>query len=725
MVQKEKKPKDRMKRKLSPQKIKTFGLVILILSAVFAFLALVLPDIISNSAYQMQVGDVANQDIVAPYSLSFESKLLTEKTKQEAAANIEPIYLPADPAIGRHQLESLRAKLYFITTIRQDDYSTLDQKISDVLAIDEIPLSIESAEKLITLDDQNWEAIQTEAASLLEQIMRNTIRTSNLNQVRNTIPSVVDYSFIEEHANLVIELVSSLIVPNSLYSEEKTQNAINDAVSSVVPVSRTFVSGETLIQRGQIISLEAIESLNAYNLIQRDDSYKEIIAAGLIVLVMFVFIGYYFSRRRLSLTSNLRGMLLVALTFVIFLYVARFFAIDRTIVPYLFPLAAFSLTLTVIFELEIGLVFTLALGILTAFGSPKGFDLTLFYIIPSLIGMLIISRVKRISTFFAAAIAIGLIGTGIILAYRLADSVTDWVGIATLSAASMVNGLTSASLALFLQHIFALWLDVVTSLQLMDLTRSDHPLLQVILKNAPGSYQHSLMVSNLAENAAESINANALLVRTGALFHDCGKTANPQFFIENQVADNINSHDDIDYVTSAATIIQHVSDGVDLAKKHHLPSQVINFIREHHGTLLTRYQYTQALKSTNDQKSVDQELFRYPGPKPQSKETALLMLADGMEARARAEAPKEDEELLALIAKVIKYYEQEGQLEDTPLTLKDLKTVSDSFFNTLKGIYHPRIQYPELTRNEPNVKLKNKPKRMEPDKQLIEENLHD
>ena len=714
-----------MKRRLSPQKIKTFSLIILILSGIFAFLALVLPDIISNSAYQMQVGDVANQDIVAPYSLSFESKLLTEKAKQEAAANIEPIYLPADPAIGRHQLESLRAKLYFITTIRQDDYSTLDQKINDILAIDGIPLSTESAEKLISIDDRNWESIQTEAASLLEQMMRNTIRTSNLNQVRNTVPSIVDYSFVEEQANLVIELVSSLIVPNSLYSEEKTQNARNDAVITVEPVSRTFVSGETLIQRGQIISPEAIESLNEYNLIQRDDSYKEIVAAGLIVLVVLVFIGYYFSRRRLSLTSNLRGMLVVALTFLIFLFVARFFAIDRTIVPYLFPLAAFSLTLTVIFELEIGLVFTLALGVLTAFGSPKGFDLTLFYIIPSLIGMLIISRVKRISTFFAAAIAIGLIGTGIILAYRLADSVTDWVGIATLSAASMVNGLISASLALFLQHIFALWLDVVTSLQLMDLTRSDHPLLQVILKNAPGSYQHSLMVSNLAENAAESINANALLVRTGALFHDCGKAANPQFFIENQVSDNINSHDDIDYVTSAATIIQHVSDGVELAKKHHLPSQVINFIREHHGTLLTRYQYTQALKSTNDQKSVDQELFRYPGPKPQSKETALLMLADGMEARARAELPKEDEELLALIAKVIKYYEQEGQLEETPLTLKDLKTVSGSFFNTLKGIYHPRIQYPELTRNEPKIKMKIKPKHTEPNTQLIEENLHD
>lgn len=686
------------------RKLKVYGtkqakkvpsLLILIITGVIVFIVLVLPEITSNSLYQLSAGDVITQDILAPYSLTYESPILTEKVKQEAAARVEPVYLPADPSVGRYQIETLRSVMYYISTIRQDTFANNDQKISDLLSIKEISLSNDSAQNILDLSDQSWEKIQSEAALLLEQMMRNTIRSTNLIQVRNSVPSIVDYSFQEQQTSVIIDLVSPLIIPNSLYSDEKTQAAIESATSSISPITRSFISGETLIRRGQILNIEVLEALDKYGLIQRGDSYKEIIAAAIIIFVICIFIGFYFSRRQLPFTNNLRSMLLIAIVFIAFLGVARFFVIDRTIIPYLYPLAAFGLSLTIIFNLEIGMIFSLALGILTAFGSPKGFDLTLFYIIPCLIGMLIIGKAKRIATFIGSAMGIGLIGAGIILAYRLPDSVTDWVGIATLSAASMINGFLSASLALFLQYIFSQWLDIVTSLRLMDLTRPDHPLLQFMLKNAPGSYQHSLMVSNLAESAAEAINANALLVRTGAIYHDCGKGANSQFFIENQIPDQIDSHEDIDHVTSAATIIQHVIDGVELAKKYHLPSQVIDFIREHHGTLITRYQYAKALESATSPEDIDSELFRYPGPKPRSRETGILMLADGTEARARAELPKDDEAIRALIRKVIEYLMKEGQLMDTDLTLRDLEIVSHSFFDSLRRIYHPRILYPE------------------------------
>jgi putative nucleotidyltransferase with HDIG domain len=686
------------------RKLKVYGtehakkvpsLLILIVTGVIAFIVLVLPEITSNSLYQLSAGDVVTQDILAPYSLTYESPILTEKVQQEAAARVEPVYLPADPSIGRYQIETLRSVMYFISTIRQDAFANNDQKISDLLSIKEISLSYDSAQNILDLSDQSWEKIQSEAALLLEQMMRNTIRSTNLTQVRNSVPSIVDYSFQEEQTSVIIDLVTPLIIPNSLFSEEKTQAAIESAISSISPITRSFISGETLIRRGQILNIEVLEALDQYGLIQRGDIYNEIIAAAIIVFVICIFIGSYFSRRQLPFTNNLRSMLLISIVFISFLGVARFFVIDRTIIPYLYPLAAFGLSITIIFNLEIGMIFSLALGVLTAFGSPKGFDLTLFYIIPCLIGMLIIGKAKRIATFIGSAMGIGLIGAGIILAYRLPDSVTDWVGIATLSAASMVNGFLSASLALFLQYIFSQWLDIVTSLRLMDLTRPDHPLLQFMLKNAPGSYQHSLMVSNLAESAAEAINANALLVRTGAIYHDCGKGANSQFFIENQIPDQINSHEDIDHVTSAATIIQHVIDGVELAKKYHLPSQVIDFIREHHGTLITRYQYAKAMESATSPEDIDSELFRYPGPKPRSRETGILMLADGTEARARAELPKDDDAIRALIGKVIAYCMNEGQLMDTDLTLRDLEIVAHSFFDSLRRIYHPRIQYPE------------------------------
>jgi len=204
-----------------------------------------------------------------------------------------------------------------------------------------------------------------------------------------------------------------------------------------------------------------------------------------------------------------------------------------------------------------------------------------------------------------------------------------------------------------------------------------------------------LQVANLAEQAAEKIGADPLLTRVGAQFHDIGKALNPVFFIENQVPGNVNTHQDIAPEESAATIIRHITDGVQLARKYRLPGRLQDFILEHHGTLITRYQYTQAMNAANgDATQVDIEKFRYPGPRPSSRETALLMLADASEARARAERPTDDDGLRALVRSVIETVQKYGQLDDTLLTLRDLSLITESFVTTLRGTYHPRIQYP-------------------------------
>jgi hypothetical protein len=266
----------------------------------------------------------------------------------------------------------------------------------------------------------------------------------------------------------------------------------------------------------------------------------------------------------------------------------------------------------------------------------------------------------------------------------------------TLIGAAAFNGAASASLALLLQYLFAQQLGLVTPLQLLEVSRPDHPLLQFFLRSAPGTYQHSLQVSNLAEQAAEAIGADQLLVRVGALYHDCGKAMNPQFFIENQLPDAINTHDNMDPLDAARTVILHVTDGLALARKHRLPSRIQDFISEHHGTLATRYQYNRAVEAAGgDPSKVDLNLFRYPGPSPQSRETAILMLADGTEARARAERPVDEAGLRALIHRVVDHCQQDGQLDATRLTLRDLHLITESFTSTLRGTYHSRIQYPK------------------------------
>jgi putative nucleotidyltransferase with HDIG domain len=253
----------------------------------------------------------------------------------------------------------------------------------------------------------------------------------------------------------------------------------------------------------------------------------------------------------------------------------------------------------------------------------------------------------------------------------------------------------SASLTLVGFFLLGGLFDITTSLQLIELARPDHPLLQFILRNAPGTYQHSLQVANLAEQAAERIGANAMLIRVGALYHDCGKALHPQYFVENQL-DGVNIHESLDPYASAEIIVGHVRDGVTMARRHRLPSRIRAFVNEHHGTLKTSYQYKRALDAAgNDPSKVDESKFTYPGPRPQSKETALMMLADGCEAKARSDRPGSEEDLTRIVKSVIDDRMAKGQLDDTGLTLRDLQLVCESFVNTLKGMFHPRLQYPE------------------------------
>jgi len=679
--------------------------IILIVSGLIAFFALILPQSFRQSSFPMEIGDVAAQDILAPYSLTFESEVLTEQARQEAANAVNPIYLPTDPSIGRRQVERLRTILYYLTTIRQDSYASREQKLSDIQAINEINFSEETRNRILEISASRWEEVESEATNVLEQIMRNTLREGDIYGAKRNIPSLVDFSFPEDQARIVVELVEPFVVPNSLYSEEQTQVAREEARQSVDPVIRSFIAGETLVRRGQIIREVEWEALQRYGLIQPANRTQDIIGAGILSLTAFLLIGLYFKKQNAYEEYSVKAILLIAGTFLVFLAAARFVIFDRTVLPYIYPIAAFGLSLSVLFNFEVAAILSLILAVMTAYGMPNGFDLTIFYVIPGIIGMLALGKGRRIAAFFGAGITIGFAGVAVILAYRLPDSLTDWIGIATLSGVSMLNGVGVAGLTLLLQYGFSQILGKTTALQLLDHARPDHPLLQQILRNAPGSYQHSLQVANLAEQAAEAIGANGLLVRVGAIYHDCGKSKNPQFFIENQVKEEIDAHDDLDPVVSAQTIINHVIEGVELAKKYHLPDQIIDFIREHHGTMYTHYQYSQAVKEAGDPSEVDKSLFTYPGPKPQSRETALLMLADGTEARARSEVPRDEAELRSLIDVVFEFYEKNGQLDDTNLTLKDLQVIKDSFFHTLMGTYHPRVKYPDLKKPEQPMKV--------------------
>jgi putative nucleotidyltransferase with HDIG domain len=291
----------------------------------------------------------------------------------------------------------------------------------------------------------------------------------------------------------------------------------------------------------------------------------------------------------------------------------------------------------------------------------------------------------------------------------------DWVGLATLGGAAVFSGIASTSIALPLQYLLAQFLGLTTALQLLEISRPDSPLLNYFLQHAPGTYQHSLQVANLAEQAGERIHADTLLLRVGSLFHDVGKSSNPLFFVENQPPNQIDSHNDLVPEISAEVIIRHVEDGLKLARKFRLPRRLFDFISEHHGTLVTRYQYNLALQAAKgDPSKVEESRFRYPGPSPRSKETALLMLADGVEARARAERPRNDDEVRALVKNVVERCQKDGQLDDTPLSQQDLARITESFIDTLRVTYHPRLEYPPEQLASQSLPIGDDPKKSNP-----------
>jgi len=679
-----------------PARIRLFQVILLVVTSIISYGALVLPTLLLQSAAPLQPGDVSPSDFQATRNIDYISEVRTEDARSAAENAVAPVYAPPSPAIARGQIDRLRAALEYIALVRAEENSTPEQKAADIAALADVKLEPETIESILALPQPRWDAIQQESLSVLEQMMRRTIRDQELESTRRTIPSLVSLALNEEQSMLVAELVTAFVAPNSILSEELTESARQNARDAVEPVIQEYKAGEIIVLRGQIITPAEFEALQQFELIEEARPWQDYVGAGALILIVAAFVHLYFSRRHLPFQFEARSLILVSLIFILFIVSARLTIPNRTLLPYAFPLGAMGLLIATLFGLETGVVFSIALAMLVPYNLPNALDLMPYYLLSSLTGVLVLGNARRVWTFFRAGMATALAGIATLVAFRFPFVPMDAVALLQLPGAAIFSGLAAASIALLLQYFLAQALGLTTALQLIEISRPDFPLLQFFLRNAPGTYQHSLQVANLAEQAAEAIGADALLTRVGALFHDVGKAMDPMFFVENQQQDQLNTHEDLAPHESAEAIITHVHEGIALAHKHRLPRRIDDFILEHHGTMITRYQYNQALEAAGgDESKVDKEDFRYPGPRPRSRETALLMLADGSEARARAERPEDEEGIRKIVRSTIEVAQKQGQLDETQLTLRDLSIITEVFVNILRGTHHPRISYPK------------------------------
>ncbi len=642
----------------------------------------------------LEVGDVAPRDIRSPRRMTYESAILTAEQQKQAEAAVPPVYTAPDPNRARQQLERARQVLDYLGAVRADPYATPAQRRAWTTAVPELKdLPPAVADLLPVLSDESWNRVQLEVLRVVAEVMRQGIREDRLELARQQVAAQVGLDLSGDEVSVTTALAQRLIAPNSFYDEEATRQARQAAREAVPPVVRTFEANEVVVREGQRVSALDLEALQELGLQQPRTRWTEVAANGVLSALGILLMGVALARFQPDVLQEGRKSLLLALLLALFLALVRLMVPDRTVLRYLFPAPALGMLATATLGVPAGLVSSLLVGTAMGLLGDRSLELAAYATVGGIVAALAVRHTDRPTVLFRAGLLSALATVGVLVAFALLATHPDPLSFGLALAGAVANGVISASLALAGLFLLGPLFDLPTTFRLLELSRPDHPLLQRLLREAPGTYHHSLMVASMAEQAAEQIGLNPLLVRVGAYYHDIGKIARPYFFAENQL-EGTNPHDQLDPHTSAQVIIGHVQDGLELARRYRLPSWVRAFITEHHGTSRAGFQYERAVEQAGDPSWVNEADFRHRGPRPRSRETALVMLADRCEAAVRARRPATPEDLARVVREMFGEVLGTGQLDDCPITLRELSEVQQSFVYTLKGVFHPRLPYP-------------------------------
>jgi putative nucleotidyltransferase with HDIG domain len=661
---------------------------------------------LSPQRVDLQVGDLVPADIVAPRALTYESELLTTEARQAAVAAVPPQYdFTTERAISIAAAQADK----FGTSVRLLD-TAFDPATTEVqrgLILDRVAgdLSATAGDNLRSLEPARWLPIRTEAARVLDNTERTELRDTEVAIVRSRLSEQMAGGLSEAERMLAAEVIAPLIVPNSSFSEDLTQQERDRSAAAVAPVTEKFLRGEIIVRGGtQLTDIDAAR-LAAFGL---DKVVPDVASlAGwflLSALLVTVLLGWIWRFRR-SFWHRSNVLLLISLLLVLATFALKLTA-GRAALPFVLPLAAIPILVAVLLDAEVAFVMTAIVAIVAGAVNGPSMELAAYVFLGGLAGVLGVRRGDRLQMFLQAGAVAVVVQALVVTAFSLLGQ-RDLTGILQLwgAAALSAGGAAVAAVGSFavLGNVFG----ILTVFQLLELANPSQPLLRRLLIETPGTYHHSLMVGNLAERAAEAIGADALLARVAAYYHDVGKLANPQGFIENQ-AGGENLHDDLAPEDSSQVLKQHVADGIDIAYGARLPKALIAFIPQHHGTVSISYFYAKAREEAaapyggletdagrRAAETVDQRRFRHSGPKPQSREAALIMLADGVEASVRSLSSRDEAAIRGMVARIMADRMSDGQFDECDLTFRDLNVIEEAFVQQLLGMYHQRVPYPQ------------------------------
>ena len=676
------------------------------------------------------------EEILAPFTFAInKTEKQLKEDRQKAENEVLPVFVKND-TLCDSQLDLLSAFFDSIQLIRKEKLNQTNRvkKLIELLKKNKIEYSDESLLQFL-LDPKN-ETLMKAFKDRLFRLARDICSVGILNLSKQDIKAVdnkislmtvseevvEDLQAIydnEEEQNALLEklrnvfegddlkirvgyqVLKPFLNPNIIYDEEATKRLIVEARNNVPIAKGTVLEKERIIDRNERVTRDHIVKLNslAIELAEKESDKSAILTVTryfgkflMICLAISIFVIFFvLSRSRVAILKDVKRVVLIATVFLLVTFLA--YNINRFgLPPYLSPITIGSMLLTIFIDKRVGFVGTIILSILIGFLRGNEFNITIVSIFTGTIAVLSVSRIRTRSWLFNSILLIigsYLVSITIMEILRYSSFRT----IANYWIFGAINGFISPILVYGLQVLFEYSFDITTDMKLLELSDLNSPLLRKLAIEAPGTYHHSLMVGNLAEAAAEAIGANSLLARVGSYYHDVGKMEKREYFIENQMKAK-NPHEKLSPSMSCLILMNHVKKGLEIAKKYKLPQEIRDFIAEHHGTNLITFFYQKALEKS-DGDEINESNFRYQGPKPKTKETGIVMVADAIEATARTLKDPSPSRIRGMVISIVQDRFRESELDDCPLTLRELTRIIESFEAVLLGRFHSRIEYPD------------------------------
>ncbi|MDO4534259.1 MAG: HDIG domain-containing protein [Clostridium perfringens] len=647
--------------------------------------------------YDLQVGEIATTDIKA--SREVVNTIETDAKKVEAIEKVGKQYSLQTDVEKNSQLTletfflNLKEAISYQGEGDVDPSSIAASKLQILNEDDPFDLTTSEKTYLLTLNEEQATNMYNVLLRAIDEAYGISISEDNSETLNKAIQiaqnEVYDNYSAEPMISIADKIINTLVKPNLFYDSEKTEEAQAEAAKNVTPI--VYKKNQTIVEEGKPITEAQLQALDELGLLNNSKiNISLYLALAIMVIVVMYIQSRYLKKYYNKIYSDFSKVVMINIITIMTIVFARVFSIAS---PYLIPLACTPILLTLLLNYRISLVISITNIILMSVAVSFNTGIIVLAIIAVVAGATSLKKMQQRNDIVYSCIYIAILN-GVVALSISALVTSNLKEIALDTAFTVIGSLLSGVLATGLLPFFESMFNVVTNVKLLELSNPNNPLLKKLLMEAPGTYHHSVIVANLAEVATEIVGGNALLARIGAYYHDIGKTKKPYFFKENQLGQE-NPHDNITPELSKLLIISHVKDGLELAKEYKLPKIIQDFIPTHHGKTLVKYFYLTAKNNAENPDDIKEEDFMYPGPKPKTKEQCILMLADSVEAAVRSINSPTKEKIEAMVDNIVKDKLGSGQLDDSELTISDVKKIKKCFLKTLSGIYHERIEYPK------------------------------